>query len=386
MNKRAVVAIYIDPDFYPPTINAVINIAERFQQVVVISRNNSTADYPFPANVKLVKIGRKMPVREMEKEPVYRKIWGFLKFTLTILKYSANKKTGLLLLYDPIALYGYYIFRHFNVCKKIWYHNHDMPDKKQIKKYSVGGMAAYREAAAMKHIAFFSLPSKERLQYYPGVPAAIKTFIIPNYPSLKVYKRYKGRAAGHKQVINIIYQGFIGRGLAIEEMLPLLKENINGVSLRLVLKGSVADDYKQTIGQLAADSGVAEKISWMGIGPYSELQAVTTNCDIGLGINMKTDMVSLAQGTASNKIYEYAACGLPVIIYDSEQFRKYLQEYNWVKFTSGTTRSLQQVITEILELYDGLSHAARKSFEEKLNFEKVFQPALDKVMESIANG
>ena len=61
-----------------------------------------------------------------------------------------------------------------------------MPIKELIRRYSIGGLAARYENRGIRYVNYFSLPSKERLESYPGVRRPV--FIIPNYPSLKVYK------------------------------------------------------------------------------------------------------------------------------------------------------------------------------------------------------
>jgi hypothetical protein len=86
--------------------------------------------------------------------------------------------------------------------------------------------------------------------------------------------------------------------------------------------------------------------------------------------------VSKTLGTASNKIYEYAASGLPVILYDIEQFTKYLGVYPWAFFCDASESGLKTVLDQILPVVDTVGMEARNSFEENMNFEKAFQPAL----------
>jgi hypothetical protein len=91
----------------------------------------------------------------------------------------------------------------------------------------------------------------------------------------------------------------------------------------------------------------------------------------------------MAQGTASNKIYEYAASGLPVILYNSEQFVHYLASYEWTYFSNGSATSLRAVIGQITARLKEISMVARRDFESHLNFEQVFQPVLKKVLSSL---
>lgn len=376
--KRAVVAIYIDPDFFPPTINAILNLAASCQEVIVISRNNSTTNYPYPTNVHQKKIGKVCTVRDMEKQSMWLKAIHFLQFTVSLFWHVKNRKTKLVVLYDHFSVFAFYLVKKIRRNRKIWYHNHDMPDKGMIKKYSIGGLATKYEQWAMDYINFFSLPSKERIEYFHGIEKKIPVFIIPNYPSLRVYSKLKTHSERHE--LKIIFQGFIGPGHSLEEIIEILPHEIDGRPLQLILKGSVTDEYKKFLHSLAEKYNVVNKLTWVPIGPYHELPSLTSSCDIGIGINMNNDVISKTQGTASNKIYEYPACGLPVILFNSEQFRKYLDKYKWAFFTDGSAESLYKSIQVIVENLPALKIAARQSFEEELNFEKGFCPALKEIV------
>ncbi len=383
MNKRVVVAIYVDPDFYPPTINAILALSEKFNEVIVISRNNSKVSFAYPQNVFQKKIGKYISVRDSEKKSVRYKIAAFAGFVKALCKYSVSGKTELIILYDPYALFGWYLIRSLiKKTKKIWYHNHDMPVTERQRKFSIGWFSSAYEKRAVRGINFFSLPSVDRLRFYPGLKKDIQYFIIPNYPSLKVYKKFTVKEFTD-DTIKIIFQGFIGPGHSLEEIIKLLPLKIANKNLHLILKGSVKIEYREQLNGLANQMGVEDKITWIGIGPYAELPAITASCHIGIGIHMNTDNVSKTLGTASNKIYEYAASGLPVISYDSEQFTKYLKKYNWVFFTNGTLNSIKENIEAIINDWPQLDKQARSDFEQALNFESHFTPALNTVVNTM---
>jgi hypothetical protein len=79
-------------------------------------------------------------------------------------------------------------------------------------------------------------------------------------------------------------------------------------------------------------------------------------------------------GTASNKIYEYAALGLPVILYDNAHFRETLGQYNWAFFTNTEPESYRQCLHRIISDYPSLSKQAFEDFKSKLCYEHNFEP------------
>lgn len=369
--KRVVAAIYIDPDFYPPTINGILNMAPDTEELIVVSRNNSHENFPFPGNVKLLKKGPVMTVRASEQMSTFLKVKSFFSFVYTLLSVTRGRKADIIVLYDPFPLLAWYLVRPLISSKTlVWYHNHDMPSIQHMRKYSIGWFAGTREKKAMSHIDVFTLPSSDRLQFYPWLKKSIPYATIPNYPSLKHYTGYSTKDLTGD--IRVIYQGFVGPGHGIEELVQLLPETISGKRLHLVLKGSVTETYKRKIEELAIELSVSGRITWVGISAYAALRGLTDSCHIGIGIHMNTDQVSKTLGTASNKIYEYAACGLPVILYDSEQFTRYLKQYKWTFFTDGSVSGIRACLVEMIPKLNELAPIARRDFEQGLNFETAF--------------
>ena len=185
------------------------------------------------------------------------------------------------------------------------------------------------------------------------------------------------------KAIRIIYQGFIGTGHSLEQLVEAIAKPLADLKLELILKGSVTPHYKIQLEQLAREVGVEKSLEWIPVGPYKELPCLTRTCDIGIGINWNTDIVNRHQGTASNKIYEYAASGLPVILADTAQFRHYLGKYSWAFFSDGSADSLEKIVRDIHGRNSELAVAARKSFIQELNFEKVFIPVMDKILSGV---
>ena len=369
MLKRVVVSIYLHPEYFPPTINAINSLSEICEELVVVTNNNSKDDFFIGNNIKFVKLGQYLSPIEFEQKSLAYKILFFAKFTLTFLKCAISKKTDLVLMYDSIPLFSFFFF--CRIIKKStisWFHSHDMPMRDKLKKYSIGWFSAEYELKALNKVSIFSLPTSDRLKYYPNISSKVKYFELPNFPSQKIYNDSNESETQKGDDIKIIYQGTIGWGHSIEEIVMLLNQDINGKKVSLTLKGKVKADYKEAINKLAESYGVMSKINWIGVGPYKEVQNITKEHHIGIAIHLG----DIPQGTASNKIYEYAACGLPALVYDNEQFRKHLGGYNWAVFTDGTVASLKSAVEYCDNNFEQLSKSAKKDFNSIFFFEKNF--------------
>jgi hypothetical protein len=66
--KRVLISIYVDPEFYPPTKNAILELANQVDEVYVLTRNLFFAEpNAYPKNVGFARIGSYMTVQESEK-------------------------------------------------------------------------------------------------------------------------------------------------------------------------------------------------------------------------------------------------------------------------------------------------------------------------------
>lgn len=371
--RRALVSIYIDPEFYPPTKNAILCLSTSFEEVVVLTRNlfySSALDYP--ANVKFCKIGKLMSVQDSEKLPTTIKMVDFIKFWIYT-QFLLLKKFEMVVFYDPIPLFAFFISLKPNRIK-YWYHNHDMPDIQLVRKFTIGWFSALFEYRAMKKIDFFSLPSKDRLAYYPNWLNSDYFFYIPNYP---LYQQFTHLDFNQRfEDFTIIFQGSIGEGHGIEDLIRVLKELTN---VNLILKGSVRQSYKVKIENLVLEHGVTDRVKWVGLTSYSDLIHLTVKCHLGIAIHQGKDSISKTLGTASNKIYEYLACGIPIIVQDNNQFKKNLGNCRAVFYYDGDLSFWQGVVEEVRNHFELYSNIARNEFRDKYTFDKNFETVINQL-------
>jgi len=85
---------------------------------------------------------------------------------------------------------------------------------------------------------------------------------------------------------------------------------------------------------------------------------------IALNLNLANTPFGLKYG-------EYYS--LPVILYDTEQFKKYLSKYPWCFFTNAEKESLKEIIEKIDNNYTYLNQEARFAINSELNFDYYFE-------------
>jgi glycosyltransferase involved in cell wall biosynthesis len=370
--NNLVVAIYYHPEAYPPTLNAINELSNVFDAIDIIYRPNLIGDWKYPHNVNAIASGKYISGSDQEKASLYKKIFFFKAFAIDFFKSCKVQQPSCILCYDSLALLSYYLIKPFlRFDHKIWYHNHDVSENTFMRKYSLGWFAKKVETSFIKKLDIFTLPTDERLPYFNMSQFKGKYFCIPNYPSLNFYKSFYTERQLEKEV-KIIFQGRIDKNHGIEEIIPLLKKSIAGHSFKLILKGYCKDEYRLEIERLADTNDVKNLVEFYGFTSYKEVPALASTCHIGIGIFAKDDVMNKTLGTASNKVYEYAAVGLPVLYKEGSNFKKYLDKYNWAFPVELSTSSIEIQIGKIIADYNEYSKAAHTSFCKELNFEYNF--------------
>ena len=366
---------------YPPTLNAIHELAGMFDKVIVLYRNSLFNDWVYPDNVVLIPYGMPMSIREQEQLSTVQKIVAFTGFAIKQFKAILKYQPAQILLYDSIALYSYHLIRNFLRERFVWYHSHDVPEADSVRKFSIAWFSFRGEKKSFSYIDIFTLPAKERLQYFPMKKLKGRYFTIANYPLLTFYKKFYSTKQ-ITQTIRLIYQGHISEMHGLEQVIELLPKKINGYEIRLVLKGPCKEDYKKQLEKRAADLGVKHKIEFIGITTYAEVPAICSTCHIGIGIHAKQDLMNTSLGTASNKLYEYAGLGLPVLYYRNTHFDDYLAKYAWAFATALTSDDICTQIKKIISNYTEISNAAHKDFVNELYFEKQFAPVASYLLQT----
>lgn len=378
---RLVIGIYYHPEAYPPTLNAVQELSKCFEHITIVHRPHLKGTWQYPANVKAVASGSFVTAAQQEQSSITKKILFFRQFMADLLKAIRAERASVVLLYDVHALFAYRMIRPLIGKKHVaWYHNHDVSELERERKYSIGWFACKAEKKLFSRLDIFTLPTADRLRYFPMDTFKGKHFVVPNYPSLQFYGSfYKRKLPG--QVVRLIFQGRIGEGHGFEEIITMLNETIGGKQLELVLKGYCHEQYKQRLLELAGEHKVSDKLTFAGFTAYEEVPKLAASCHIGIGIFAKHETMHITLGTASNKLYEYAAVGLPVLYLDEPHFSQYLKKYQWAVPVQLSAASIREAIESIILNYEQYAAAAYESFRSSLNFEGAFSPVTDYLKE-----
>jgi glycosyltransferase involved in cell wall biosynthesis len=384
--KKVFMAVYSSVEYYPPTLNALACLQTKFDNLFILSRNVLKLSWTYSPNIQNIQSGKFTPIREAEKKSTLWKIMSFVLYTWNMWKTIRTQKPDLVILYDNIPTLSYYLVQFFIGYKPfLWYHNHDVVDKKTTTKYTITWFAIMAEQRIFRYLDAFSLPSEDRKQYFPLETLKGKYYFIPNMPAKSFYGAYYTPKVIEDANIHIVYQGSLAKGQGFEELIKLVSSNKCTKKIYFTIKSFYSyQQYNTELQQEIEKCHLEEQIKLLDTSPYKEMPLFTKKHHIGLAIFSEQSIIRNTAGTSSNKIYEYIAVGLPVILFDNEHFRKYLGKYSWAFFTDLSEKSLMDCIEKIIANYETLSQQANKDFMAELNFETYFVPALDEIMKKIS--
>ena len=174
-------------------------------------------------------------------------------------------------------------------------------------------------------------------------------------------------------------QGRIGPGHAIEATVRSIRFWASR-EWGFVVMGLCDEGYRNFLGRLAAELGVTGQFAIMPPVPYDRVAEFTTGAHVGHALYEPIHINHRYYTTASNKIMEYMAAGLPLLVSDRAGLRSFIQEYQCgLTADEGSPQSIADAVNALLgdeELAGRMGAAGAKAFEDELNYERQFAPVL----------
>ncbi len=390
MNKKKIgLLIYANPDNYPPTVNAVHLLAEHFD-IVLIGRNQDPPHVDYPSNVRVHRLGEYTSMQERVQASTRAKLWEYLNFIAQARRIL--KDVSLIYSYDAFAFTAAYLCRRLlHPSVPLIYHNHDL-NENLLPLSSLMGWVQKGERNWANEAAIVVFPVQERALFFKKIANLKNTpLIVPNFPRKSFFQAYSDwNSLMHERFNNpkILLQGAISVQNSLLDLVQSLTFTNNAIRLKLI--GPIQDKEQYLMADFAAKNNVTNRVEYITPVPYSELRSHTWNASIGVCLYKKVSINHQTMATASNKIYEYAACGLPIIVSDFPNHREHLASESWVHFADpDNPESIASAVQNILsdfENYRKMCLAARNAFEQKFNYESAFSVLLEKIKALVDKG
>lgn len=375
-NGNVIIALYSHPEYFPPTINAIINLADYFDEVNVLYAPIKENNWPWPNNVTLTKGGNPKFYKNGYRLNGFIKIYNFFLFLFNFLKSIHKIQPKIILVYDNYALLSLRLCRLFiKLNSLIWYHSHDINENKKVpSKFSILYWVIKNEKSFLCNIDVFTVPSKDRINYFDTSQINGLVKVIPNFPSLKFFKTPTTKILD--KTLKVVFIGSIAEGRGLMEFVNLLPLTISGVEIELKIIGYQSNSKLiNNLLDLIHEKKLEKIVSIQDPIPYSELKTVGNDANLGLGFYLSDSIMDRTISTASNKIFEYAAMGLPVISNIT------LPKSEWLISSTPSENEIKNALKFCIDNYQRISQLAYVEFTNKYYFEYNFIPFLNEVLE-----
>ena len=220
-----------------------------YDTIYVLYRPHFELNWEYPPNIILLPSGKKINVKDQEKSNIFKKLGYLIQFSLKFIKLSLKSKVNCILVYDYIPMLCLYFTRFFisnNI--KLWYHSHDIVEKKSLKKYSIGNFAIKAQNRCFKYLDLFTCPSIERLNYFPMSDLKGDFIILPNYPAISFYEQFN-KIKKKEGEVKFIYQGTVSPDHGLEEICKFIKDKNK---YKLSIAGIVDIEYQNRLSSICS--------------------------------------------------------------------------------------------------------------------------------------
>jgi len=374
--RRILYIQYTNPAGYPPLEHSSRIIADAGWQVLFLGTGAygaSTLEFPSHPNVEV----RKIPFCPAG----WRQKLHYLAYCLWALWVTLLWRPDWVyasdLLSCPIAL----VVSWF-LAAPVIYHEHDSPESlAQGSRFMRLALRARNRVAKTARLCI--LPNGNRLRSFQAqTRPAQQPVCLWNVPVVgEVAIQPRGSALPQTWVL---YHGSIVPERLSPAVLEALAFLPQSVRLRVVGYEPVgAHGYLDYLKRTARLRGIEDRVEFRGVLLRSDVLAVSLTSDIGLAmVPIRSTDANLATMTgASNKAFDYLACGLPLLVSELSDWREVFVEPGYgVACNPDDPCSIAAAIRRLIDDPERMREMGEKGRQRILsdwNYEKLFRPVLD---------
>jgi glycosyltransferase involved in cell wall biosynthesis len=386
MKPRLLITIYANPDHYPPTVYAV-RILSKYFAIHILSRDMGEPIYKWPSDVTIERMGEHATAREKEAANAAAKLIEYARFVQRTRALIKQLHPLIVYSYDAHAFVASMVGRAGRRAMPLIFHAHELPETENPSLTSLEGWVVRAALMGTKSADAVMFPEKNRARHWLMAAGDSRApMIVPNCPDQSYFPPpadWSEMIAGRYRAREVVYVGSVGAENGHLEALRAIAMTEGGIRMRVI--GSYLPEFGATFNALARELGVSERVSLDGWLTLDELRTRASRASVGLSLYKPVTTGLEYVASASNKLFEYAAMGLPAIVPERENYREFLGDAGWVTYADADQpESIARAITSIFadrERYVAMSRAARRAFEDQYNYEQVFAPALARILE-----
>ena len=135
------------------------------------------------------------------------------------------------------------------------------------------------------------------------------------------------------------------------------------------------------LAQLARELDIEDQLTFLPPVSYDKVLRLTPGADVGHALYEPIHINNRFITTASNKIMEYMAAGLPILVSDRSALRAFVDRYECgLTAKESSPESIARAVNALQGdpgLARRLGSAGQRAFQEEFNYERQFAPVLE---------
>ena len=374
MNKRVVYIQYTNPGGYPPLEHSAFILANDGWKILFLgceSYGAGNLEFPYHANICVRKL-RFMPAGLQQKlHYICYMIWvlGWMIYWRPSWVYASDP------LSCPIALLLSYIPK-----LKVAYHEHDSPTLDSVQQ-ATGFMhfvLAKRRALALRAECCIFPTQGRAIAFRESTGSKGNTITVWNCPS---QSEVRTATANNLVPLKLYYHGSLGEGLLPFTIIEAMALIGNQVELYAVGYETIGTQgYTDKLLRVAEQHGLGKQVHIMGPLSRHELLRVAQQHHIGLALMPMTasDINYKFMAGASNKAFDYLACGLTLLVSDEPAWRAmYVEAGYGLACDPNDPKSIAAALQWFMEHpieRQSMGKQGQQRILEEWNYEKQFMP------------
>ncbi len=379
--KRVLYVQYTNPAGYPPLLHSARLLADRGFSVLFLGTDALADALTVPRHDRV----------EVRLMPFQAGGWlqkaHFVRFALWVMAKAATWRPSWIYASDPLSTPIALLLKRV-LGFRVIYHEHDSPSLESAagregSRFVKLVMSARRALACKADLCI--LPSAERTRMFAATTGRSELLTIWNCPARSEVAT--GGQDRPDRTLRVLYHGSIVPARVPRQVLEALAIAPPGMSLTIIGYETAGHaDYVRELSTLAENLKVANRVNFEGPMSRADLMARCAEFDVGLALLPidSSDVNERSMVGASNKPFDYMACGLSLLVSESPEW---VETFVAAGFGRSCDPRSAESIAESFQWF--LNHPAerrlmgergREKIASEWNYDSAFTPVLARML------
>lgn len=254
-------------------------------------------------------------------------------------------------------------------------HLHEIFEENEVSAFN--RLLFRAERSVIGSAAFAMCPEENRAEIFRSrYGGSTPIHFVPNCPRkvlpLDVFP-VREKLGLSQEATLVLYMGGIGRNIPLCDLFSAMADFPH---VHALLAGWGDSDWLASLKDFASDCGVVDRVHFLG--PVENRFAYFRAADIGFCLYRPSELRTRNAATASNKLFESMATGKPVMVRDTPDFQRIVDENECGVVCDVSAEGIRSALS-------ALSHATRRqemgangrrAFLSRYHYENYFLPLL----------